>query len=134
MMQINVPGVLVDGTSPITSVPVRTDIVVYQGVDTIVQVTVLNSIGAPVNITGYTATLTVKDRVLPASGTATTVRTYAAALTTPASGIMQFTIPGTDLKALQLIGYWWDVFITNAGKRDEVVLTGLMTVNMAVGA
>jgi hypothetical protein len=133
-MQINVPGCLLDGSTPATTTPVRTDINLYQGVDTVIQVTVTGANGAVVNITGYTGVLALKDRVLPTSGTPTTSKTYNATLTNPAAGIMQFTIPGIDVKNLSLVGYWWDVFVTNAGKRDEVVLTGTATVNMTVGA
>jgi len=133
-MQLNIPGVVVDGTSPITATPARSDIVVYQGQDTVIQVTITGSTGVATNITGWSGTLTVKDRLLPNQGTPAVVKTYTATLTSPSSGVMQFSIPGSDLKALQLISYWWDVFVTNAGKRDEVVPTGLMTVNVAVGA
>jgi hypothetical protein len=133
-MQLNLSGVLVDGTTG-TTVPTRQDIVVYRGVDTSVQVTVKNTAGTAVNLTGYSATLKVKDRLLPAQGNPQLNVSYAATLTDPTNGVVTFTIPGTDLKNMNLVGYWYDVFIASAtSKRDEVVPTGTMTVNAAVGA
>lgn len=134
-MQINLPGVLVDGTTPVTATPIRQDIVVYQGVDTVVQVTVTGSNGTALNVTGYSGVLTIKDRLLPTEGQPRISRTYVATLVTPASGIISFTIPGIDLKGLNLVGYYYDVFITSGtAKRDEVVQTSTMTVWAAVGA
>lgn len=134
-MLVNVVGVLVDGTAPITAVPAPTNLVLYQGQDTIVQVTVTGSTGLPINLTGYAAALVLKDRLLPSTGQARTSSTYAASLTSPSTGVMQFTIPGIDLKNLQLVGYFWDVFVTSStNKRDEVVPTGTLTVSAAVGA
>jgi hypothetical protein len=131
---INVPGVVIDGTTPVTATPARADIVVYQGVDLTLQVTITGSNGAATNITGWSGTLTIKDRLLPPQGTPAVNKTYSATLTSPSTGVMQFAIPGSDLKALGLQSYWWDVFTAVAGKRDEPVPTGLMTVNVAVGA
>lgn len=134
-MIINVAGVVVDGTTPVTATPTRVDLNAYQGVDLIVQVTVTGSNGTATNLTSWSGTLVLKDRLLPAQGTPAVVKSYTASLTSPTTGVMQFAIPGSDLKALLLISYWYDVFTTNAtGKRDEVVPTGLMTVNVAVGA
>lgn len=134
-MIVNVPGVIVDGTTPLSASPARADLVVYQGQDTSVVVTVTGSNGTAVNVTGYTATLTVKDRLLPATGAPKYSKTYTGTLTTPASGVITFTIPGSDLKAMNLQSYFWDVFITSGtGSRDEVVPTGLVTVNASIGA
>lgn len=134
-MLLIIPGVLVDGTSPVTATPARSDINVYQGVDTTVQVSVTGSNGAAFNLTGYTATMVVKDRVLPTSGQPRTSLSYSGTISSPTTGVITFSVPGSDLKALQLVGYWWDVFVTSgANKRDEVVPTGTMTVNVAVGA
>lgn len=133
-MQLNLSGVLVDGTAG-NNTPTRQDIVVYKGVDTVIQVTVQNTALAAVNLTGYTATLVVKDRLLPAQGTPKWNVSYTGTISSPTSGVITFTIPGTDLKNMNLVGYWYDVFITSAAsKRDEVVPTGTMTVNHAVGA
>jgi hypothetical protein len=134
-MIITVPGVIIDGTTPVTATPARLDIVVYQGVDTTIIVPITGSNGVATNITGWTGTLTLKDRLLPNQGKPAVLNTYAATLGTPTLGIMTFTIPGTDLKSLQLISYWWDVFTLNASsKRDEPVPYSLMTVNVAPGA
>lgn len=135
-MQINLPGVLVDGTAPVTATPARQDVVVYQGVDTAIRVTVTGSNGLPIDLTGYTGALVVKDRLLPAEGQPRVTKgPYPAVLTSPALGIITFTVPGTDLKGLNLVGYWYDVFVTSStAKRDEVVITSTMTVNAAVGA
>lgn len=134
-MQLNVPGVIVDGTTPLTTTPTRADLVVYQGQDTVVQVTVTGSNGTAVNLTGYSAALVVKDRLLPTSGTPQWNKTYVGTLTSPTTGVVQFSIPGSDLKQMLLLGYWWDVFVTSgAAKRDEVVPASTMTVNPAPGA
>lgn len=131
-MILNVPGVMVDGTSPITATPARSDLVVYQGVDTSIVVTVTGSTGLAFPLTSYTAVLTIKDRVLPSTGAPQVTKTYTGSI---ASNVITFNIPGSDLKTLLLVGYWWDVFVTSGtNKRDEVVPTGLMTVNLAVGA
>lgn len=138
-MQINLPGVIVDASVPTppatTAVPARQDIVVYQGVDTVIQVTVTGSNSVAFNLTGYTAQLTIKDRVLPSEGQPRFAKTYAGTLTNPTAGVVQFSIPGSDLKALNLVGYWYDAFVTSgAGKRDEVVQTSTVTVWAALGA
>lgn len=134
-MLVSVKGVIVDGSTPITATPTRADLVLYQGQDTTIQITVTGSNGTAINITGYSATLTLKDRLLPTQGTPAVAKTYLATLTSPTTGVMTFSIPGADLKALSLISYWWDVFTTNgSGGRDEVVPTGLVTMNVAVGA
>ncbi len=133
-MQINLAGVLVDG-SAVTVSPARTDINVYQGVDTVIQVSVTNSAATIADLTSYTALLTIKDRVLPTAGTPSVSKTYTATISAPTTGVMKFSIPGSDLKALSLVGYWYDVMVTSgASKRDEVVPTGTMTVNLAAGA
>ncbi len=134
-MQLNIAGVVIDGSTPVTATPARTDVVVYQGVDVTVQVTITGSNGAATNITGWSGTLTIKDLLLPVEGTPAVVQTYPATLTNPTGGVMTFTVPGTAIKAMLLKSYWWDVFTTNnSGKRDEPVPTGLWTVNAAVGA
>lgn len=131
-MQLSVPGVVVDGTSPVIAIPARVDVVVYQGQDTVVSVPVVGSNGSTFSLAGFTAKLVIKDRLLPSSGTPTTSKSYTGTIST---NVATFTIPGSDLKALSLVGYWWDVFITSgSGARDEVVPTGTMTVNAAVGA
>lgn len=131
-MIVNVPGVLVDGTTPVTSTPARLDVVVYQGVDLTVVVNVTGSNGAAATLTGGTGALTVKDRVLPATGAPKVKKTYPA---TVGTNTLTCTVPAADLKALDLVSYWWDVMYTSAaGKTDEVVPSGLMTVNFAVGA
>jgi hypothetical protein len=134
-MLIALPGVLVDGTTPAAFTPTRADVNVYQGQDTTVQVTVTGSSGNPISLAGYTATMTVRDRLLPVSGLPSISILYAGTLTTPAQGVVTFTIPGTDLKSLSLQSYFYDVFLrSTGGTRDEVVPTGLFTVNAAVGA
>lgn len=134
-MQLNVPGVILDGTTPATASLARADLVVYQSTDTVIQVTVTGANGTAFNLTGYTATLTVKDRLLPTSGTPQWNKTYSGTLTNPTGGVVQFTIPATDLKAMLLQGYWWDVFVTSgAGKKDPVVLASTLTVNATPGA
>lgn len=130
-MVVNVPGVLVDGTSPVTASPARADLEVYQGVDLTVVVPVTGSNGASVTLTGGSGALTIKDRVLPATGAPKVKRTYAA---TVGTNSLTFNVPGADLKSLDLVGYWWDVMLTLGGKTDEVVPSGLMTVNFAAGA
>ena len=134
-MIYNVPGVVVDGTVPATATPSRTDLLAYQGVDTFLVVAVTGSNGTAVNLTGYTATLTIRDRVMPNQGAPSVLQTYAATLTTPLSGIMTFAIPGAFLKSLILKTYWFDIFTTNVGGfRDEVVLTSMISIQQALGA
>lgn len=131
-MQLSIPGVIVDGSSPVTATRARADVVVYQGEDVSVVVTVTGSNGTAFSLAGYTATLTLKDRLLPSQGTPKTANTYSGTI---ASNTATFTIPGTDLKTLLQVSYWWDVKVTSgAGKNDFVVLDSLMTVNPAVGA
>lgn len=131
-MTITVPGVIVDGTAPVTATPARSDVVVYQGVDTTFVVPVTGSNGSAATLTGGTGVLTIIDRVLPATGKPVTKLTYPA---TVGASTLTFQVPGADLKALMLVGFWWDVMFTSlAGKVDEVVPSGLLTVNFAAGA
>lgn len=131
-MLIALQGVLVDGSTPVIYTPTVQPINVYQGVDTIVQVGMVSSNGNTLNITGWTGAMVVKDK--PPGMTPSYTQTYSATLSNPTGGIMQFSIPGVTLKGLSLQSYYFDVFTTNSGNRDEVVLTGTMTVNGAIGA
>ena len=134
-MLYNIPGVVVDGTSPVTAIPARTDLLVYQGVDTFLAVTVTGSSGAAINIATGIGVLTIRDRVMPNQGAPSVLQTYVAVLTTPAAGLMTFTVPGSFIKGLVLKSYFYDVFFTNSsGFRDEVVPVSQFTVNQAIGA
>ena len=134
-MLINIPGVVVDGTAPVTAVPARTDLLVYQGVDTFLAVTVTGSNGTAINLTSGIGVLTIRDRVMPNQGTPSVLQTYVAVLTTPAAGLMTFTVPGAFIKSLVLKSYFYDVFLTNSGGfRDEVVPTSQFSVQQAIGA
>lgn len=131
-MQLNVAGVVADGTSPVTATRARTDVVVYQGEDTTVVATTTGANGAAYTLVGSTATLVIKDKLLPAQGTPSVTKTYSGTI---ATNTATFTIPGTDLKALSLQGYWWVIYVTSGtGKKDYVMLDSLITINPSVGA
>ena len=134
-MLFNIAGVVADGTTPVTATAARTDLMVYQGVDTFLAVTVTGSSGVPINLTSCVGVLTIRDRVMPNQGTPSVLQTYVATLTAPATGLMTFIVPGAFIKALLLKSYFYDVFLTNAsGYRDEVIPVSQFSVQQSIGA
>ena len=134
-MIYNIPGVITDGTVPVTAIATRTDLLAYQGVDTFLAVAITGSNGAAVNIASGVGVLTIRDRVMPNQGAPSVLQTYVAVLTTPAAGLMTFAVPGSFIKGLVLKSYFYDVFYTSAsGFRDEVVPVSQFSVQQAIGA
>lgn len=134
-MQIAIPAVLVDGSSPVAVVPTSQTLALQQGVDVTLALALVNSAGAVVNITNYLAgTLVI--RTAPANGpsAAAIVTTLQWTITNGASGLASFTLPGTTTKGLNST-YVWDVFTKNAsGLRDQVVLESFVYFTPAAGA
>lgn len=126
-------GCIVDGTSSVTNVPTQQNLALPTGEDIQVQVTVKGSNGSAINITGYSGTLTLKTQV---GQQPIFSQTFPATLTTPASGVMTFTLPGTTTKTLQAtFSYQFDVFTTNvSAQRDQVVPNSFIQFTAAVGA
>lgn len=129
MALISISGVLLDGTG--TAIPTRQDINVYAQ-DTAISVTVKGQNGTVINLTGYSALMTIKAGPVPAPA-ATLI--LVGTLTSPTLGIVTFTMSRASAKGLQYPSYLYDVYITSAGNQsDEVVTTSMMTNNFSVGA
>lgn len=132
-MVLTLNGVIVDGTSPVTSTPTQQNSSLPVGQDVTVLVTVKGSNGAVVNLTGYSAVMTIKS---PVGLSPVLNLALVGTLSNPTQGQVQFTLTGAQLKAM-LTGasYLFDVFTTNgSGGRDEVVPLSYLQLNPAPGA
>lgn len=135
-MQVAIGGVLVDGSTPVTSTPSRQNWNAPQGADVTITLTVVGSSGAAVNLTGYANPL-LTIRNAPSAGPQTAQNVFAplvGTITSPSTGVVQFTLPGSSTKGLYS-SYVYDVFVTNASsKRDEVVPPSFCYFTPAPGA
>jgi hypothetical protein len=129
-MLIKIPGVIVDGSTPVTTTPQPQPIALTKGVDTTLQVPVTGSNGAALNLTGYTApTLTFRRQANTPN-----LSQIVGTVSNPSGGILQFLIPGSVITALP-VSCLFDVFVTNgSGLRDEPVPNSAVTVSDAAGA
>lgn len=94
----------------------------YQGKDRIIEVTVYDDAGAPLDISGYTVTWVVYK---PTTGVIVLTKTTAdgIVLTVPASGIMEITLVPEDTQSL-LGQYNHEGEITTPGGKQDVIFTG----------
>lgn len=129
MALFKLSGVVMDGTTG-TSVPTRQDISFPQGEDATFQITITGQNGTPINLTGYTGSMVWK---YAQNSVMTSPLTLSMALSNPTQGIGTFTLSATVSKGLTQSLWWYDVFISGGGSKDEVIPVSLLTLNLAIG-
>ena len=102
-----------------------TDITRYRGDTAADEVTVLDSSGVAVDITGFSFILTVNTIEDPPDNT-TELYNIAGVLTSPASGQVEFlpTVGNVDQKSAN---YWYDIQMIDAATRIKTIVKGMYT-------
>lgn len=128
-MVINLAGTYTDGSVAIPDPPAAQPQKIAQGEDVSLVVTVTNSEGEAVDITGWSIYFAVKRRTSDTSP----LLSVAAALTTPASGIATVTLTDEQTAALDPGLYYFDVWgITGASAKQRLVALSVLTVEPRV--
>jgi len=108
---------------PVLSIcPPTFDIFVHQGDELPWTFTIRNSLGEPVDITGYTMTLVVDELEDPPDGT-TEVFSLVGDVITPSGGVVEFALDA--LQAITAVGrYYYKLHATHLSATDYVACTG----------
>src|SRR5262245_49308130 len=107
---------------------VRSSFDCFDGEDLVITDTITvdgTASGTPVNITGWSINL-----VISALRGGAALKTYAATLVTPASGILSATVPSADTAAAGAIGlgdHWYRFERVNSGS-DSVLTYGVFSI------
>jgi len=104
--------------------------VVNQGIDLIFTVTWTDSTGTAINLTGYTIKLAVSNQVT-LSNLLTLQIGSGVTVSSPATGVAQFQITGTQTTALGVGTYYYGIKATSAGGINYDWLDGNLTIAQA---
>lgn len=124
MADIVSPGEPAGGPINSGAMPANYDLIVYQGDALSFTITVKDSIGAAVNLTGYTAKAQLKTSYSDGSPIA-----FVTTITTPASGVVSvYLAPATTTALIPGSAYIYDFQLTAPGGDVRTYLKGDVTV------
>lgn len=122
MTDIVFPGQLAGGPIGLDYLPSNYDLVLYKGDYLPFAITLKDSNGVPLNLTGYTADCVIKST--PASSTS-----YAATCTiTPSAGKIDIVFPSSLTSTIAAGSYVWDFQLTDTDDNVRTYFAGDVTV------
>ncbi len=123
MADLVYPGATPGGPLNSGAMPANNDLVIYKGDYVEIFVTVKNSGGTAINLTGYTAKAQLKSNYSDA-----TPDEFACTIPTPTNGQVRIYLSSAQSTALVPGDYIWDFQLTSGGGDTRTYLAGDVTV------